>query len=137
MTIAAEAACNFTELVHSPVIDELVQQSEGSWPNVFRAGSMIPAADYLRGQQLRTRLQHEMAAAMRDIDVLVTVPFVGPQSAYTNLTGHPSVITRCGTFNDRPKSIEFIGQLYHEERLLQFARAFERAVNLQRHVAAL
>jgi Asp-tRNA(Asn)/Glu-tRNA(Gln) amidotransferase A subunit family amidase len=93
---------------------------------------MIPAADYLRAQQLRTRLQGEMATALRDVDVLVTIPFVGPQSAYTNLTGHPSVITRCGVFNGRPKSIEFIGQLYQEERLLKFARAFERAADAQR-----
>jgi Asp-tRNA(Asn)/Glu-tRNA(Gln) amidotransferase A subunit family amidase len=130
MTIAAEAACNFTQLTHSAVIDELVQQSEGSWPNVFRAGSMISAADYLLAQKLRTMLQHEMAAALGAVDVMVTIPFVGPQSAYTNLTGHPSVVTRCGFVNERPKMIEFIGQLYRDHQLLQLAHAFERATNV-------
>jgi Asp-tRNA(Asn)/Glu-tRNA(Gln) amidotransferase A subunit family amidase len=128
MTIAAEAACNFTELIHSPAIDELVQQDEGSWPNVFRAGSLIPAADYLRAQQLRSELKREMAKAMKDVDLFVTLPFVGPQSAYTNLTGHPSLVTRCG-FLSRPKSIEFIGQLFREAQLLQFSQAFERVTN--------
>jgi Asp-tRNA(Asn)/Glu-tRNA(Gln) amidotransferase A subunit family amidase len=131
MTIAADAACNFTELVNSPAIDELVQQDGGSWPNVFRAGSMIPAADYLRAQQLRARLQHEMADAMSGVDLFVTPPFVGPQSAYTNLTGHPSLVTRCGFVGDRPRSIEFIGRLFREDQLLQFAHAFELATAAQ------
>lgn len=130
MTIAAEAACNFTELVNSPLIDELVQKDAGSWPNVFRAGSMIPASDYLRAQQLRTRLMHDISSAMREVDVFVTLPFVGPQSAYTNLTGHPSLATRCGFVADRPKTIEFIGQLYREDQLLQLGHAFERAVGV-------
>ena len=67
---------------------------------------------------------------MRDVDVMVTIPFVGPQSAYTNLTGHPSVVTRCGFHNERPKSIEFIGQLYREDQLLQFAHHFELACDV-------
>jgi Asp-tRNA(Asn)/Glu-tRNA(Gln) amidotransferase A subunit family amidase len=131
MTIAAEAACNFTELLHSPAIDELVQQDEGSWPNVFRAGSMIPAADYLRAQQLRTELKRELGEAMKGVDLFVTLPFVGPQSAYTNLTGHPSLVARCGFHNDRPKMIEFIGQPFREEQLLQFGHALERAMNVR------
>jgi Asp-tRNA(Asn)/Glu-tRNA(Gln) amidotransferase A subunit family amidase len=131
MTIAAEASSNFTELVNSPAIDELAQQDEGSWPNVFRAGSMIPAADYLRAQQLRRMLMRDMHAALSGVDVMVTIPFVGPQSAYTNLTGHPSVVTRCGFLKDRPKSMEFIGQLFREDRLLRVAHAFEKAVNAQ------
>jgi Asp-tRNA(Asn)/Glu-tRNA(Gln) amidotransferase A subunit family amidase len=130
MTIAAEAACNFMELIDSRALNELVQQDEGSWPNVFRAGSMIPAADYLRAQQLRTELMREMAEAMKDVDLFVTLPFVGPQSAYTNLTGHPSLVTRCGFLNDRPKSIEFIGQPFREAQLLAFGHAFERAANV-------
>jgi Asp-tRNA(Asn)/Glu-tRNA(Gln) amidotransferase A subunit family amidase len=75
-------------------------------------------------------LQRELAVAMKDIDVMVTIPFVGPQSSYTNLTGHPSVVTRCGFINERPKTIEFIGQLYREDQLLAFAHRFERALNV-------
>jgi Asp-tRNA(Asn)/Glu-tRNA(Gln) amidotransferase A subunit family amidase len=130
LTIAAEAACNFTELVNSPAIDELVQQDEGSWPNVFRAGSTIPASDYLRAQQVRTTLMHEMRDAMKDVDLFVTLPFVGPQSSYTNLTGHPSVVTRCGFVDERPKMIELIGQLYREDQVLLLAHAMERELQL-------
>ena len=130
LTIAAEAACNFTELINSPAIDELVQQDDGSWPNVFRAGSTIPASDYLRAQQVRTQLMHEMHDAMREVDVLVTIPFVGPQSAYTNLCGQPSVVTRCGFVGDRPKMIEFVGQLYREDQVLLLAHAVEQKLKL-------
>jgi len=130
LTIAAEAACNFTELINSPAIDELVQQDDGSWPNVFRAGSTIPASDYLRSQQVRTMLMHEMRDALKDVDVLVTLPFVGPQSSYTNLTGHPSVVTRCGFVDERPKMIELVGQLYREDQILLLAHAMERELQL-------
>jgi Asp-tRNA(Asn)/Glu-tRNA(Gln) amidotransferase A subunit family amidase len=130
LTIAAEAACNFTELVNSPAIDELVQQDEGSWPNVFRAGSTIPAADYLRAQQVRTMLMREMRDAMREVDLFVTLPFVGPQSSYTNLSGHPSVVTRCGFVDERPKMIELIGQLYREDQILLLAHAMERELKI-------
>jgi Asp-tRNA(Asn)/Glu-tRNA(Gln) amidotransferase A subunit family amidase len=131
LTIAAEAACNFTELVNSKLIDELVQQDEGSWPNVFRAGTTIPASDYLRAQQVRAMLQRDMHDAMRDIDLFLTIPFVGPQSSYTNLTGHPSVVTRCGFVDDRPKMIEIIGQLYREDQILLLAHALERELKIQ------
>jgi Asp-tRNA(Asn)/Glu-tRNA(Gln) amidotransferase A subunit family amidase len=130
LTIAAEAACNFTELVNSSAIDELVQQDEGSWPNVFRAGTTIPASDYLRSQRVRTMLQQEMRDSLRDVDLFVTIPFVGPQSAYTNLTGHPSVVTRCGFVDDRPKMIELIGRLYREDQILLLAHALETELQI-------
>ncbi len=131
LTIAAEAACNFTELINSPAIDELVQQDEGSWPNVFRAGSTIPASDYLRAQQTRTMLQRDMRDTLSEVDILVSIPFVGPQSSYTNLTGHPSVVTRCGFVGDRPKMIELIGPLYREDQPLLLAHAMEKVLGVQ------
>ena len=84
-----------------------------------------PASDYLRAQQLRAMLMHDVAGAMTGVDLFVTIPFLGPQSAYTNLTGHPSVVTRCGFVEDRPKMLEFIGQLYREDQILLIAHAIE------------
>jgi Asp-tRNA(Asn)/Glu-tRNA(Gln) amidotransferase A subunit family amidase len=131
LTIAAEAACNFTELINSRAIAELVQQDEGSWPNVFRAGSTIPASDYLRAQQTRTMLQRDVRDTLSEVDILVSIPFAGPQSSYTNLTGHPSVVTRCGFVGDRPKMIELIGQLYREDQPLLLAHAMEKVLGVQ------
>jgi hypothetical protein len=100
-----------------------VQQEAGSWPNSFRAGATIPAADYLRMMRLRGVLMREMADAMKDLDLYVTVPFRGPTLAFTNLTGHPSLVTRCGTKDGRPKMIEFIGALYAGRCRCSTARA--------------
>ncbi len=125
LIIAAESASSFTELLHSGRVRELKQQGEGSWPNTFRIGSTIPASDYLRAMQMRTLLQREMAAAMKDVDLYVTIPYVGPTIAYTNLTGHPSLVTRCGMPDGRPRMIEFIGGLYREDAILGLAHQYE------------
>jgi Asp-tRNA(Asn)/Glu-tRNA(Gln) amidotransferase A subunit family amidase len=127
LTIASETASNISELVESEQINELVQQDAGSWPNVFRVGSTIPAADYLRAQQVRTQLQREMHEALKDIDCYVTFPYAGPTVAYTNLTGHPSLVTRCGMHDGLPLSIEFVGNLYREDAILRLGLAFEQS----------
>lgn len=125
--IGVESAASFGELTRSGRVSELVQQEEGSWPNTFRVGSLIPAADYVTALRVRTQLQQEMAQALKDVDVYVTIPLIGPSLAYTNLTGHPTVVTRCGLLGDVPQSIEFTGALYREDACLRLAHAFEQA----------
>jgi Asp-tRNA(Asn)/Glu-tRNA(Gln) amidotransferase A subunit family amidase len=129
LIIAAESASSFTELVQSGRIRELKQQGEGSWPNTFRVGAAIPASDYLRAMQVRTQLMREMSAAMNGLDCYVTMPYVGPTIAYTNLTGHASLITRCGMRDGRHPMIEFVGNLYREDAILRLAHALERENN--------
>jgi len=80
--------------------------------------------DYLQALRLRRRLQTEMAAALRDVDLYVTVPFAGPSLAYTNLTGHPSLILRCGMLDGLPQSLELIGGLYRDYALLRVGLAY-------------
>jgi Asp-tRNA(Asn)/Glu-tRNA(Gln) amidotransferase A subunit family amidase len=125
-TIACESSSAFNEMVDDGRVRELVQQRAGSWPNSFRAGSLIPASDYIRSMRLRTELMHEMETAMRDVDLYVTVPNQGPSSSYTNLAGQPSLVTRCGMAGGLPVSIEFIGQLYREDAILRAGLALER-----------
>lgn len=129
LTIDAEGAAAFDKLSASGKLDDLAQQQDGSWPNTFRIGSTIPASDYLQAMRLRTRLQQEMAATFQDIDCYVTVPFHGPTLVYTNLTGHPTLITRCGMIDGAPQSIEFVGNLYNEAAILRLGLAYERATN--------
>jgi Asp-tRNA(Asn)/Glu-tRNA(Gln) amidotransferase A subunit family amidase len=133
LTIACESSSSFSELNHGGRLHELVQQQSGSWPNSFRVGSTIPAADYLRAQQARRMLMREMAdTTFRDIDCYVTLPYAGPTLAFTNLTGHPSLITRCGATSDGlPLMIEFIGNLYREDAIVRLALAYEQATTWQ------
>jgi Asp-tRNA(Asn)/Glu-tRNA(Gln) amidotransferase A subunit family amidase len=127
MVIGSESSSSFLELLMSGDVRKLKQQASGSWPNAFRIGSEIPAADYLRAMQLRTQLMAAMRDAMKDVDLYITIPYVGSTVEYTNLTGHPSLVTRCGIFKGRPKLIEFVGQLYREDQILLLAHAFEKS----------
>jgi Asp-tRNA(Asn)/Glu-tRNA(Gln) amidotransferase A subunit family amidase len=125
--IAVESSSAFGDLLTSGRINELVQQEPGSWPNTFRVGATVPAADYLRAQRLRTRLMREMHEALEGVDSYVTVPYAGPTLAFTNLCGQPSLIARCGTKEGRPKMIEFVGNLYREDAILRLGFAYEQA----------
>jgi Asp-tRNA(Asn)/Glu-tRNA(Gln) amidotransferase A subunit family amidase len=127
LTIGVESAAAFQQLCDSGQLDLLAGQGEGGWPNTLRVGATIPAADYLQGLRVRRRLMEAMAAALRAVDVYVAIPFAGPSLAYTNLTGHPSLITRCGMLEGLPLSVEFIGGLYQEASLLRVALAYEQA----------
>lgn len=127
--IDVESAASFQKLTASGKLDDLVQQGVGNWPNTFRIGSTIGAADYLQALRIRTQLQHEMAESMKDLDLFVTVPFSGPSLSMTNLTGHPTLVTRCGMNNGMPEMVEFTGNLYREDAILRVAHAFERATD--------
>jgi Asp-tRNA(Asn)/Glu-tRNA(Gln) amidotransferase A subunit family amidase len=138
--IAVESSSAFGDLLFDGRIGELVQQHAGAWPNTFRVGATVPAADYLRAMRLRTMLMRETAEAMKDVDVVVTVPYAGPVLAFTNLTGHPSLITRCGELKGRPKMIEFIGALDREDAICRLAFEYEKRAacnKLQPNVDAL
>jgi Asp-tRNA(Asn)/Glu-tRNA(Gln) amidotransferase A subunit family amidase len=132
--VYVEASSSFTDLLTSGRVRELARQERGLWPNTFRAGSTVPAVDYLRMMRMRTSLMHEMAQAMKEVDLYVAAPMVGPSIRYTNLTGHPSLVTRCGLRDDgRPRMIEFIGQLYREDLILAVGQAYEQMTDWQRH----
>ena len=125
--IGIESSAAFTRLINSGKLDELAQQTEDSWPNIFRAGSILSADDYITAQRVRSRLQREMTSCFRDIDCLITMPFAN--LSRTNLTGHPTLITRCGMQNGLPISIAFIGNLYREDAILRLGLAYERATH--------
>ncbi len=125
--IGAESAAAFQKLTDSGQTAQLAQQEAGSWPNTFRIGSLIPAADYITALRIRRQLQQEMAKTFDKLDCYVTVPFAGPSLVYTNLTGHPTIVTRCGMIGGVPQSIEFVGNLYQESAILRLAYTYEQA----------
>ncbi len=129
IVINSEGAAAFMRLNKSGGLSLLAQQSNNSWPNLFRAGSLVPAADYLHAMQLRHKLQREWSTAMGDLDGFVTVPFAGSTLVYTNLTGHPTLITRCGMQDGNPLSLEICGGLYREEAILRLGYAFEQSTD--------
>ena len=128
LTIHAEGAAAFAELATAGGLRELVQQGNNAWPNTFREGALVPAADYLQAQRVRRRLQQEMVTALAEVDVYVTPAGSAPSITYTNLTGQPTLLTRCGkSERGLPISIEFTGNLFREEAILRLAFAYEQA----------
>src|SRR5262249_32663707 len=51
-TIDIESSAAFQKLNMSGKLDMLAQQGPGSWPNTFRIGSTIPAADYVKAMRI-------------------------------------------------------------------------------------
>jgi aspartyl-tRNA(Asn)/glutamyl-tRNA(Gln) amidotransferase subunit A len=116
----------------------------------LKAGSIIPAVDYLRASQYRRVLQVEYAQATRDVEVFVAPsyplarrPFGGyPQvqnRAFTfedairytipfDLLGVPAISVPCGFSDDGfPIGIQFITRSFDEATALRTAYAYEQA----------
>jgi Asp-tRNA(Asn)/Glu-tRNA(Gln) amidotransferase A subunit family amidase len=145
--LEAEAAAAFDELTRSGRDKLLTLQSEGDWPNTFRAARFIPAVEYIQANRARLLAMEAVAKAFAGFDVIVA-PTNSEQLVVTNLTGHPALILPNGfrgddapapTKNDKgeitdgyggpgtPVSLTFLGQLYGEAKMLAFARAYQDA----------
>lgn len=124
--LSVEAASAFEDLTLSNRDDLMVRQMRNAWPNVFRAGRMIPAVDYLQANRLRTRLIEETHKALASVDVVIVPSFAGGQLLLTNLTGHPAVVMPTKDGN----SITFVGQLFDEATLIRAAMAWQAASDI-------
>ena len=128
--LSTEGAAFFDELTRSNYDDLLVQQSKGSWPNVFRARRFVTAVEYLQAQRIRTLLIQEMAKLMNEVDVYVAPWDTGDNVLLTNLTGHPSVVVPNGfSSKGTPTAITFVGKLFGEADLLGVAKAYQNATD--------
>lgn len=123
--LAAEAATAFDELTLSGKLDDMVRQTDDSWPNMFRQARLIPAVEYLKANRIRYLLMEEMEKIFSQVDVIV-VPSLGKNLLVTNLTGHPSVVVPIG-FQDNglPVSITFTGGLFKEAQTLRIAKEYQ------------
>ena len=122
MILGTEAAAAFDELTRQGVTEGL-----GNWPNTFRQGQFVPAAEYLRANRIRTLLMQEMEEVMAPVDLYVG----GDDLLITNLTGHPTVVLpdgfRKANGAEVPNSLTFTGRLYGETELLAVAHAYQQA----------
>jgi len=114
--------------------EQLVRQDRVAQQNSLR---LLPAAEYLNANRVRTLLMQQMADMMATIDVYL-VPFdysdytpnpvATMNTSITNLTGQPCVVLPHG-FNEKgnPTSLTFIGKLFGEAEMLALARAYQQA----------
>jgi len=126
--LEAEAAAAFDDLTRSNKDDELTAQHQYAWPNTFRSARFIPAVEYIQASRLRDRLIEKFNQVIKEYDIIITPSYGGDQLLMTNLTGNPCVVIPNG-FDDEmhPTSISFIGNLYDEAALLNFAKHYQEA----------
>jgi len=107
------------------------------------AGAFVRAADYVNAQRHRARLVAELAATLREVDVLVmptsrqvAAPIdqdsfaPGSQPFFTrpfNLTGSPA-LSICNGFSSAglPTSLQIVGRPFEDALVLQVGDALER-----------
>jgi Asp-tRNA(Asn)/Glu-tRNA(Gln) amidotransferase A subunit family amidase len=114
--------------------ENLVRQDRVTNQHALR---LLPAAEYLNANRIRTLLMEEMARVMSGIDVYVVPfdysdytpnPIASLNTSVTNLTGNPCVVLPHG-FNEKgnPTSLTFVGKLFGEAEMLAVARAYQNA----------
>lgn len=131
--LSAEAAAAFDEVTRTSRDDQMVRQTAGAWPNLFRSARFIPAVEYIQANRIRTLLLHKLEAVMQSVDAFVTPSFGGNVLLATNLTGHPAVVVPNGfTEQGAPVSLSFIGRLFGEADLLAVAEAYQAATDFHR-----
>jgi len=131
--LSAEAGAAFDELTRSNRDDLLVRQTKDSWSNIFRSSRFIPAVEYINANRIRFLLIQQMEKLMSQVDLYVAPSWEGNNLLLTNLTGHPCVVLPNGFSKDgTPTSITFIGKLFDEGRLIEFAKKYQDATNFHK-----
>ncbi len=132
-------------LVHEKWLRECPQDYAEMTRQQLELGALIPAVDYLRAQQYRSRLLGELLASFQEIDVLVnpTVAWEAPKEDPTvaggegaaearrtgpfNLTGLPAISIHCGFGpSGLPLGLQIVGAPFAEEVVLRVAYAYEQ-----------
>jgi Asp-tRNA(Asn)/Glu-tRNA(Gln) amidotransferase A subunit family amidase len=107
---------------------------------------LIPAIDYVDARRMQALLTGELAAALRDVDVLVTptlprtAPAIGepltrePREAWNrcvapfNLAGLPAISIPCGfDHGEMPIGLQIAGRWFDEATVLRVAHAYQQA----------
>jgi len=140
-------------VVHEQMLREHPEKYAQGTRQQLELGALLPAVDYIRAQQFRTRLLDEFMQALSEADVIVspTVAFEAPaedplvaagqgsdearRTAPYNLIGLPAVSVPCG-FGPAglPLGLQIAGAPFAEDAILNVAYAYEQHAGwLQAH----
>jgi aspartyl-tRNA(Asn)/glutamyl-tRNA(Gln) amidotransferase subunit A len=122
---------------------------------VIARGAIFSAADYVQAQRFRTYFKRVVAAAMADVDVLVTPTSTTPAEKIAdmdmvkrmlgvgftgvwNLVGLPALAVPCGfSASGLPLSMQIVGKPFDEATVLRVGDAYQRTVDWQLRVPPL
>lgn len=99
-TLPQEALLAGLDVESASVFDSLFRSAQteedfGLWGDSFRKSQFVRGIHYVQSLRARTLLIQETERILRTMDVVLG----GDDLLRTNLTGHPSMIIRCGTQN--------------------------------------
>jgi aspartyl-tRNA(Asn)/glutamyl-tRNA(Gln) amidotransferase subunit A len=149
--IGAEAAAYHEQNLEQPERLALLDPAVRMYAT---CGRLYLAADYVKAQRLRSRLQAELDAALSQADVLVCpseptlTPRLGEASRLEgrelmwfeygtvnlgNLTGAPALSLPCGfTADGLPIGLQVYGRAFDEAGVLRFAHGYEQGTDWHR-----
>jgi aspartyl-tRNA(Asn)/glutamyl-tRNA(Gln) amidotransferase subunit A len=114
------------------------------------AGGLITGAEYMQAQRIRSEICDEVAAVLRDVDVLATPTSPKPATPYAvatdpefgfprsnmppfNITGLPALALPCGfSSSGLPLSLQLAGRSFEEALVLRVGHAYEQATEWHR-----
>ena len=117
--------------------------------NVLRermmAGGLVTGSEYVQAQRIRAQIAQEVAAVLREVDMLATPTALFPALPFTraldpelgfprsnmppfNLTGSPTLALPCGfSSSGLPLSLQLAGRPFEEGTVLRAGHAYEQA----------
>ncbi len=114
------------------------------------AGGLVSGSEYVQAQRVRAMIAAEVAATLRDVDLLATPTTPKPATSFAaahdpdfgfprsnmapfNLTGLPTLALPCG-FSPAglPLSLQLAGRPFEETTVLRAGHAYERATEWHR-----
>ena len=128
--------------VHERDLQERPQDYAAITRRKLLPGAFIPAVDYVKAQQLRNALCAEFAAAMRDLDAVITLSSLDMpcriDDAETiaktyerqcrmpfNVTGTPAIAVPTGfTTTGLPTAMQIVGRTFAESMVYRVAQAY-------------
>src|SRR6266478_8198711 len=111
------------------------------------AGGLIMGSEYVQAQRIRARLQTEMSAVLRRVDVLATPTSPKPAPTFAmvydpdygfprgntgpfNMTGLPALAVPCGfTASGLPISLQITGRPFDDATVLRAGHTYEQATD--------
>jgi aspartyl-tRNA(Asn)/glutamyl-tRNA(Gln) amidotransferase subunit A len=145
--IDSEAASIFEVFIRSGQVDGLADQDQIAG---LKASMNYSAVDYLKAMRVRAQIQAAFRTLFTDLDLLIAptrfnlpdradLPFDETQPKRpdqrgvgfglvqaSNLCGLPAITVPCGLVNGLPIGMQIVGPPLSENRVISFAREFQR-----------